>query len=65
MEQIIGMISAEPETMPETVHFTSSVEIAPGDKVENWLFNIQEMMQRTLHDKTLIALNEYPLDRVG
>ena len=34
------MISAEPETMPELVIFSKAVEIAPGDKVENWLFNI-------------------------
>ena len=65
LEKIIGMISAEPETMPEMVEFSSPVVITPGDKVENWLYNIQVMMQTTLHDKTLLALNKYPLDKLG
>jgi len=51
------MISAEPEIMPELVPFSSPVQIAPGDKVENWLLNIQITMQTTLHDKTFLSLN--------
>ena len=38
--EVIAMISAEPENMPEIVQFTSSVIISAEDKVENWLMRI-------------------------
>jgi len=57
-KEIIAMISAEPETEPETVPFSKSV-MAEGP-VEHWLFNIQEMMVTTLYDITKKAYLEYP-----
>ena len=59
------MISAEPETMPETVPFSSSVKILPEDKVENWLTKIQEMMITTLFDLMGLAYKEYPTDALN
>jgi dynein heavy chain len=50
--EIIAMQSAEPEVMPEIVDFSQSVIILPEDKVENWLMKIQEMMCRSLYDKS-------------
>jgi len=57
-KEIVAMVSAEPETDPETVPFSNSV-IAEGP-VEHWLFNIQEMMVQTLYDITKKSLLEYP-----
>ena len=57
-KEIIGMISAEPETDPEIVPFSASV-MAEGP-VEHWLFNIQEMMVQTLYDITKKSFLEYP-----
>eukprot|EP00828_Plagiopyla_frontata_P006289 TRINITY_DN1271_c0_g1_i2.p1 TRINITY_DN1271_c0_g1~~TRINITY_DN1271_c0_g1_i2.p1 ORF type:complete len:1883 (-),score=297.33 TRINITY_DN1271_c0_g1_i2:372-6020(-) len=58
--EIIAMVSAEPETMPELTPFSNSVHILPEDKVENWLHKIQEMMQKTLYDLAKLSLKEYP-----
>ena len=39
--EVIAMVSAEPENMPEVVKFSQSVVIQSEDKVENWLMKIQ------------------------
>lgn len=52
--EIISMISAEPETMPEVVKFSASV-FAEGP-VEHWLMKIQEMMIKSLYDLAKQAL---------
>lgn len=59
-KEIIAMISAEPETMPEKVKFSSSV-FSEGP-VEHWLMRIQEMMVQSLYDLAKQALLEYPND---
>ena len=56
--EIIAMISAEPETLPEKVKFSASV-ISEGP-VEHWLMKIQEMMIQSLYDQGKQALKEYP-----
>jgi len=38
--EVIAMVSAEPENMPEVVKFSQSVVIQSEDKVENWLMKI-------------------------
>lgn len=67
--EIIAMISAEPENMPETVQFSDSVNILPEDKVENWLGKIEKMMVISLRDISRQCLEDYllmplkPVDR--
>ena len=56
--EIVAMISAEPETMPEYVKFSASV-FSEGP-VEHWLMRIQEMMIQSLYDISKQALKEYP-----
>jgi len=62
--EIIAMISAEPEIMPEKVNFSESV-MAEG-AVEHWLSNIQDMMIKSLYDLCKESKAAYPtngLDR--
>lgn len=44
------MISSEPERMPERVPFDSFIRINVGDKVENFMSNIQKGMVNTLKE---------------
>jgi len=63
-KEIVAMISAEPEIMPEKVKYSASV-FAEGN-VEHWLFRVQEMMIKSLYDNTKAAFYKYPengLDR--
>ena len=51
--EVMAMVSAEPENMPEVVVFSTNVIIAPEDKVENWLKRIEEAMVDSLRDVSL------------
>jgi hypothetical protein len=54
------MISAEPENMPEEVIFEQAVEIGPGDKVENWLKEIETTMVDSLRVIAIKCYHAYP-----
>ena len=53
------MISAEPENMPEHVQFHESVVITDGEKVENWLKRIEDMMVNSLRAHLVRCNTDY------
>lgn len=58
--EVIAMVSAEPENMPELVMFDKSVVIEPEDKVENWLKKIEDTMISSLRVLAIKCFKEYP-----
>lgn len=58
--EVIAMVSAEPENMPEVVKFSQSVVIQAEDKVENWLMKIQVQMVDSLRDISVKSYYEFP-----
>lgn len=62
-KDIIAMISAEPEAMPETVPFSKVVTAT--SQVEAWLSAIEEMMRISLYDLTKLCMEQYPEDPVN
>ena len=62
--EVVEMVSAEPENMPELVKFSESVIITPDDKVENWLMRIQNMMVDSLRDLSVKSYIEFPVGQV-